>query len=628
VTLTQSSLRDSGLGLGVGVVRVEGARAVVLDLGQLQRQHRLGQRVGDAVLVVDDREGLAPVALTAEQPVAQPEVDGAFADAPALQPLGDAGLGLDDAQAVQGDLAARRVDDLRVVGGEGVVPGGRVGAAVVTRLDHTADRQLEGAREGEVARVVGRDGHDRAGAVAHQDVVGDEDGDPLAVDRVGRVRAGEHAGLVLGLGLPLDVGLGAGLRAVGGDGLGRGRVTAGPHLVGALGPGGRDELVDQRVLGGQHHVGGAEQGVLAGGEDGDGLTVDGEVDAGALGAADPVALLQLDGLGPVQLLQVVQQPVGVGGDAHVPLAQLGLEDREVAALGAAFGGDLLVGQHGAQTRAPVDRRVGGVGQPVLAQDLGLLDGVQLAPGAAAGDGTLTGLEPGDQLGDRAGLLRLVVVPGVEDLQEDPLGPLVVVRVDRGERPALVVAQTQPAQLGLHVLDVGLGGHARVRAGLHGVLLGGQAEGVEAQGVQDVVAGHALEAREDVGGDVPQGVADMQARTGGVREHVHDELLGLGDQLRVAGQGTAGVRRRVGALGVPEVLPACLDLRGQGGRVAVRRGHLGGGSGVRLAHDPQSSIDRLCLRLPGNEKSPRTGGDAAPIPATRLVRWPGLISAAR
>ncbi|PTH88919.1 hypothetical protein C9J60_08855 [Streptomyces sp. A244] len=63
---------------------------------------------------------------------------------------------------------------------------------------------------------------------------------------------------------------------------------------------------------------------------------------------------------------------------------------------------------------------------------------------------------------------------------------------------------------------------------------------------------------------------------------------------------------------------------------MRRRHLGGGGGVRLAHDPQSSIDRLCLRLSGsrNEKSPRTGGDAAPMPATRFVRWPGLISAAR
>ncbi|MDQ0952573.1 hypothetical protein QFZ24_006496 [Streptomyces phaeochromogenes] len=356
------------------------------------------------------------------------------------------------------------------------------------------------------------------------------------------------------------------------------------------------ELLDQRVLGRQDHVAGAEQGVGAGGEDRDGLAVHGEVDAGALGAADPVALLQLDGLGPVQRVQVVQQAVRVRGDPHVPLAQLGLEDGEVAALGAAVGGDFLVGQDGAQPGTPVDGRVGGVRQAVLAQDVGALDVGQLAPRASTGYGALTDLELGDQVGDRASLVRLVVVPGVEDLQEDPLGPLVVVRVDRRERPAPVVAQAQPAQLDLHVLDVGLGGHPRVRAGLHGVLLGGQAEGVEAQGVQDVVAGHALIPGEYIGGDVAQGVTDVQARTGGVREHVHDELLGLGDQRGVSRQVTLRVGRLVGAVGVPEVLPACLDLLGHGGRVAVRRGHLGGGSVVRLAHDPQSSIDRLCQRL--------------------------------
>ena len=59
-----------------------------------------------------------------------------------------------------------------------------VGAAAVGRLDDAAHGQLEGAREREVAAVVRRDGHDRAGAVPHQHVVGDEDGDPFAADRV------------------------------------------------------------------------------------------------------------------------------------------------------------------------------------------------------------------------------------------------------------------------------------------------------------------------------------------------------------------------------------------------------------------------------------------------------------
>ncbi|AJE85681.1 hypothetical protein SLNWT_5305 [Streptomyces albus] len=38
------------------------------------------------------------------------------------------------------------------------------------------------------------------------------------------------------------------------------------------------------------------------------------------------------------------------------------------------------------------------------------------------------------------------------------------------------------------------------------------------------------------------------------------------------------------------------------------------------------MGRLCLRS-GNEKSPRTGGDAAPMP-TEVLRRSGLISAAR
>ncbi|XIG80103.1 hypothetical protein C1N81_29785 [Streptomyces sp. SGAir0957] len=56
--------------------------------------------------------------------------------------------------------------------------------------------------------------------------------------------------------------------------------------------------------------------------------------------------------------------------------------------------------------------------------------------------------------------------------------------------------------------------------------------------------------------------------------------------------------------------------------------LGSGGGVRLAHDPQSSIDRLCRRpVLENEKAPRTGGDAAPIPTSRPGGGSGLISAA-
>ena len=165
-----------------------------------------------------------------------------------------------------------------------------------------------------------------------------------------------------------------------------------------------------------------------------------------------------------------------------------------------------------------------------------------------------------------------VVPGVVDLQEDPLGPAVVVGVDRRDGAAVVVAQAQAAQLARHDDDVVLGGLARVLAGLHGVLLGRQAERVVAQAVQHVLAEHPVEAREDVGGDVAQRVADVQAGAARVGEHVeHEEVPARvgGDGLRV-GPRAGGVGRVVGAALLPAVLPGDLDLPGQLGGVAVRR----------------------------------------------------------
>ena len=60
------------------------------------------------------------------------------------------------------------------------------------------DVEIELLGEFEIALVVRRDGHDGAGAVADQHVVGDPDWDRLAVDGIDRVGAGEDAGLVFG----------------------------------------------------------------------------------------------------------------------------------------------------------------------------------------------------------------------------------------------------------------------------------------------------------------------------------------------------------------------------------------------------------------------------------------------
>ncbi len=603
------------------VVLGERRGRVVVDVGQLDGEHRLGQGAGQPVVgVVDDRERLAPEPLAAEQPVPQLGGDRARAGVPGLEPADDGVLGLGHAHPVQADLVVGAVDRRPLADVRLVFP-------VLGRLHGPHDGQVEQLGERPVTLVLPGHGHDGPGAVAHQHVVGHEHRDGPAGGGVGRVAADEHAGLLTGLDLALDLGAGAGLAPVGGDRLGRGGVAARPrrgrggagtgHVVR---PGGRRELVDQGMLGRQHHVGGAEQRVGPRGEHVDArprrpVVAHGrERDHGTLGPPDPVALLQLDGLGPVEHVEVVQQPVGVGGDAHHPLPERPPEHREVAPVAAAVGGDLLVGQHRPQAGAPVDRRLLHVGQAMGVDDLPALGGGQVGPRAAGRVGALVrlalaGVELGHEVGDGAGAVGLGVVPGVEDLQEDPLRPPVVAGVDGADRPAGVVGEAQAPQLPAHGGDVGLGGGAGVLAGLDGVLLGRQAEGVVADGVDHVVPGHALVAGVHVGADVAERVPDVQARAAGVREHVEHVELGRTRGLVEPGAEVAhGVGGEERALALPAVLPVDLDAARELGRVAVR-GRVGSGRlaarrrGLGHGHEGYRAV-------PGGPNPDRPGRGAA------------------
>ena len=279
------------------------------------------------------------------------------------------------------------------------------------------------------------------------------------------------------------------------------------------------------MLGGEHHERGAEERVGTGSEHGERTGRRGEVDTRTVAPADPVPLHRLDGVGPIEEIEVVDESIGIGRDAHHPLAHVPLEHREVATVASTVGGDLLVGHDRAETRAPVDRRLADVGETVIVEEPPLLGGVVIGPRPAIRGRALTGGELGDELVDRAGLPDAIVVPGVEDLREDPLCPAVVVGVGRRDRAAGVVAQSEAPQLAAHVRDVAVGGDRRVLAGLHRVLLGWQTEGVEAHRVENVVAGHALEAREHVGTDVAERMANVETGARRVGEHVeHEQFL--------------------------------------------------------------------------------------------------------
>ena len=179
-------------------------------------------------------------------------------------------------------------------------------------------------------------------------------------------------------------------------------------------------------------------------------------------------------------------------------------DRVAAALALAVD-HLLVREHRAERRAPVDRHLGLVGEAALVE-----------------------------------------------LLEDPLRPAHVAGVGGVDLARPVVGEAERLELAPVDVDVAPGGLARVGAGLDRVLLGGQAEGVPAHRVQHVEAAHALVARDRVGADV----ALRDGRRGGPRR------TGRGT---CRARRTSGVRGSSSARKVPCsaqcALPARLDRRG-------------------------------------------------------------------
>ena len=197
-----------------------------------------------------------------------------------------------------------------------------------------------------------------------------------------------------------------------------------------------------------------------------------------MAAADPVLLLGGNALDVIQTIQAVDQLVGVSGDFEHPLALDLVHDLAAAALAHAVD-NFLVCQHTLAAGAPVDVHFLLVGQAVLVQ-----------------------------------------------LQEDPLGPLVVLGVGGVDLTIPVKGEAQRLELAAEMIHVALGDDGRVDVVLHGEVLGGQTEGIPAHGVQHVVAVLAALAADHIQGSIAAGVAHMQARTRGIRKLHQCIELGL------------------------------------------------------------------------------------------------------
>ena len=228
-----------------------------------------------AVLAVDDREGLAPVALAGEQPVAQTVADRALADAGRFEPGVDLGDGVVHAQAIERKRVALgcggvhgRVDHDAIVGDERslALVVGQVVAGFRQGLDGVDDRQAELDSEVVIALVAARHGHDGTGAVVHQDVISGEQRKLGTSNRIGGVQAREQTGLLAGLVNAVLGGLGFSSQTIGLHCLDRVGIAALPILGHISRPFGR-YVLQQVMFRGNDGERGAEQRVGTGGVD-------------------------------------------------------------------------------------------------------------------------------------------------------------------------------------------------------------------------------------------------------------------------------------------------------------------------------------------------------------------------
>ncbi len=200
----------------------------------------------------------------------------------------------------------------------------------------------------------------------------------------------------------------------------------------------RVDTRDELVLGSEDEEGRSVERVGPSREDGHVLVqlLDAEEDLRPLRAADPVALARLDRLRPVERLEVVEKRLGVVGDPEEPLLHQPGLDLGAAPLAATVD-HLLVGEHRLVVRAPLHGRGLAVRQPAL-----------------------------------------------EELQELPLLPAVVLRLVRGDLPRPVDRPPDPAHRPRDVHDVAVDDLARVPALADRGVLRRQPEGVEALRMQD------------------------------------------------------------------------------------------------------------------------------------------------
>ena len=227
-----------------------------------------------------------------------------------------------------------------------------------------------------------------------------------------------------------------------------------------------------------------------------------EGDLSTFGTTDPVGLHGANTLRPsLQLIQVLQKPLGVVRDAKKPLVQLSLLHQCTGAPGTPFGVNLFVGQHGLVHRIPVHRGVLAIGQAAI-----------------------------------------------EQLEEQPLGPAVVIAVTGRLFPIPVDGQTQLLQLTPHLLDIAVSPVPWIDVALDRSVFRWKSEGIPSHRMKHRSAAHPLNPGDHIRDHVIAHMAHVQCPRG-IRKHRQGVEAVVVDRFR----------SRIQTVSFPARLPALFDL---------------------------------------------------------------------
>ena len=345
---------------------------------------------------------------------------------------------------------------------------------------HYADLQFVFLREFVVALVMRGYGHNRAGAVIHEDVICNPDGYLFAVIRINRAASGIDTVFVDGADVTNFFRLT----------LFSDQLVDLPAQIGVA----RGQVRHDGMLGRKLYRSRAIDRVHAGGENADirtGATLELESHQRAFTAANPVTLHEAHFFRPVlELVQIAEQFLGVFSDSQEPLLEFALLDKRIFVPPATAVDDLLIGQHGRALRTPVDLALLAIGQSALVE-----------------------------------------------LEEEPLVPAVVLRQTGRDLTRPVVGEPKALHLRLHIVDIVQGPLARRHVVRNGRVFRRQTERIPSHGMEHVVAVHPHVAGERVADRIITNVAHVK-HTRRIRQHFQHVILGQ------CGSGFGAIKRIV------------------------------------------------------------------------------------